>query len=201
MSSVSHVASGSLPFVPVGKPRLMLNPLTGQIQSSQPYAIYLYVTLGQCGARGICALTADSNTGGGNGAGTLITTYASGNSYQLWYVLPVAGTSWSVLMNAAIYRVLDADPRTIGSNGGKVQLWDYVPGSPNEEWSAANPPVWDQPIQPAELVLLDNAATPKVLHPGATASGPVPSGTVVNMWDYVSGVAGNNEVWLVDPPM
>jgi hypothetical protein len=200
---VSHSTPGGLPLVPVGTPRMVVNPLTGQVQLGQPYAFYSVLGVGGCGGAS-CVLAASSS--GGNGSAALLTGFTANNNYQLWYVYSVSGTSWYVLMNAATYRVLQVDPGTIGNNGAKVQLSDYVSGNQNEEWSAGipqtypNPPLWDQPIPTGIYTLLDNAATPKVLHTGTAASGPVSTGTVVNMWDYTGANSANNEVWAVRAP-
>jgi hypothetical protein len=38
------------------------------------------------------------------------------------------------VMNTNYAKVLDADKRTVRNNGCKLQVWDYVPNSPNQKW-------------------------------------------------------------------
>jgi hypothetical protein len=76
-------------------------------------------------------------------------------------------------------RYLDADMNSIGTNGTRVQLWDFVAGAKNQWWSAT-------PI-PEGYVRVQTAASKRYLSVDGSVGG---NGDRVQLWDFIAGDHG-----------
>lgn len=122
----------------------------------------------------------------------------NGTKVQLWTCLidenqtVPANQAWYIAQNPEGYfrfqnvysgRYLDADLNSIGRNGTKIQLWDFVAGGKNQ-WFAVTE-------NPEGYLRLQNAHSGRYLDDDANTTG---NGSKVQLWDFVAGA--KNQWWF-----
>lgn len=97
---------------------------------------------------------------------------------------PIANGTYSIT-SAASGKVVDVDANYIGSNGTKVQQWDWLNGD-NQKWSFT--------YLGNGYYRITSVASGKVLD--ADANLIAANGTRIQQWDWLNG---DNQQWLVRP--
>lgn len=80
---------------------------------------------------------------------------------------------------------LEASLDTIGANGTKVQLWEFVAGGRNQWWQAS--------VNEQGFLRLKNTASGRYLEASKSVPGGGANNTKVQLWDFVAG--GTNQWW------
>ena len=89
-------------------------------------------------------LDADAGTIGGNGTRVQLWDCWGGRNQDWSFDISQTGEGFppAGIINTQGQRCLDADPATIGANGGRVYLWDCWRG-PNQKWTDSDVLIWN----------------------------------------------------------
>jgi hypothetical protein len=124
------------------------------------------------------------NTNPNNGAKVQLWD-CNGQPQQHWYFHYLNGQNY--LIENGLGRVLDAYAPCVGSDGCKVQIWEYVPGNLNQVWWLWSDPFtgWDR---------YQSAATSN-MQLDADTNGGGANGNKVQLWHYIDNQV--NQTWGV----